>query len=105
MRAVVVIAVAMMAAALAEAAESPPASALTPQELAAGKKLYAAKCAGCHELYKPSRYDDEKWSNWMDKMQRKTRLKDEQYAVLSRYLQTLRPPQKGQPTGTGEKRE
>jgi mono/diheme cytochrome c family protein len=103
MRAVVAIAVAMMTAALAEAAEPSPASALTPRELAAGRKLYAAKCAGCHKLYEPSRYDAEKWNYWMDKMQRKTRLKDEQYTALSRYLQALRPPQKGQASGVNEK--
>lgn len=90
MRAVVVIAVAMMMAALAEAAEPPPAPALTPPELAAGKKLCVAKCARCHKLYEPSRYDDKNWNGWMEKMKKKARLSDEQYKQLDGYLQTLR---------------
>lgn len=103
MRVVWIIAVAMMTAGLAEAAEPPPASALIRQELAAGKKLYAAKCASCHRLYEPSRYNDEKWSYWMDKMRQKARLGDEQYAALSKYLQTLRPQPKAQAAAGNEK--
>jgi cytochrome c553 len=92
MRAVAIIAVAMMAAGV-----PPPVSGLTPQELAAGKKLYASKCVSCHKLYEPSRYDDEKWNYWMDKMRQKARLGDDQYVMLSKYLQALRPQPKAEP--------
>ncbi len=103
MRVVAVIAVAMMAAGLAGAAVPPPVSGLTSQELAAGKKLYASKCASCHMLYQPSRYDDGKWSYWMVKMRQKARLGDDQYEALSKYLQALRPQPKAQITAGNEK--
>ena len=38
------------------------AAELSSEERVAGKKLYAAKCAGCHKLYDPSAYDETKWS-------------------------------------------
>jgi len=103
MRVVWIIAVAMMAAGLAGATEAPPVIPLTRPELAAGKRLYASKCASCHKLYEPSRYDDEKWSYWMDKMRQKARLGDGQYAALSKYLQGLRPPPKTQDAAGNEK--
>ena len=90
MRVAAVIAVAMMAAGLAGAVVLPPVSGLASPELAAGKKLYVSKCARCHKLYEPSRYDDEKWSFWMDKMRQKARLTDEQYKLLSQYLDSVR---------------
>jgi mono/diheme cytochrome c family protein len=61
-----------------------------PPDLAAGKKLYTAKCARCHKLYEPARYDDTTWKSWMHKMRNKAKLSDEQYARLSAYLQSLR---------------
>ncbi len=63
-----------------------PASA----DLAAGKKLYTGKCARCHKLYEPSRYDDKAWESWMLKMRDKARLSDEQYRQLTAYIETLR---------------
>jgi mono/diheme cytochrome c family protein len=59
-------------------------------DLTAGRKLYTAKCASCHKLYEPARYNDEKWEYWMKKMKRKARLNDEQYKRLSEYLQSVR---------------
>jgi mono/diheme cytochrome c family protein len=57
---------------------------------AAGKKLYTAKCARCHQFYDPAKYNDESWKTWMGKMRRKARLNDEQYRRLSEYLQSIR---------------
>ena len=59
-------------------------------DLAAGRKLHVAKCAKCHKLYDPARYDDVKWNQWLDKMRGKAKLDDEQYRLLTAYLQTLR---------------
>jgi mono/diheme cytochrome c family protein len=80
------------------------ASSTTGIDETAGRKLYAAKCASCHKLYDPVRYDDEKWNSWMNKMRKKARLGDEQYATLSRYLQTLRPSRK-EVADAGEKKQ
>ncbi len=64
----------------------------TPQDLAAGKKLYTGKCARCHKMYDPTRYDDKAWEAWMTKMRDKAKLNDEQYRRLSEYVATLRNP-------------
>lgn len=61
-------------------------------DLAAGKKLYTGKCARCHELYNPAKYDGEHWNRWMSKMSRKARLSDEQSDQLAAYLESLRSP-------------
>ena len=58
--------------------------------VAAAQKIYTAKCARCHKFYDPTAYDDTKWETWMVKMKKKSRLTDDQYATLSRYLQSLR---------------
>ena len=55
-----------------------------------GRKLYIAKCARCHKLYEPVKYDDKTWDSWMTKMREKAKLNDAQYRQLSTYLQTLR---------------
>ena len=67
------------------------ASAATPEDFAAGKKIYTGKCARCHKLYDPAKYDDKTWDSWMQKMKPKAKLNDDQYRQLSEYLSTLRP--------------
>jgi hypothetical protein len=65
---------------------------LTPIELRDARKLYIAKCTRCHKLYDPKKYSDQKWSTWMEKMNKKAKLKPDQAALLSQYLATLRHP-------------
>ncbi len=76
----------------AEAAE------LSPTEATAGRKIYLAKCAKCHELHDPKAYTDTEWIDWMKKMGKKSKLKPEQSELLFRYTETLRgtalPPAK-----------
>lgn len=69
------------------------AFAATPEE-AAGRKLYTGKCARCHKLYEPTRYDDATWETWMTKMRDKAKLNNEQYRQLAAYMLTLRSPAK-----------
>jgi hypothetical protein len=66
------------------------ATELSGKDISAGKKLYTAKCARCHEFYDPVKYNDETWKTWMEKMRRKANLNDEQYKRLSDYLQLMR---------------
>ena len=63
-------------------------SAANPLE--AGRKLYIAKCARCHKLYDPAKYDDAEWNDWMAKMARKAKLKADQAELVARYAATLR---------------
>ena len=53
-------------------------------------RLYKTKCARCHKLYDPTRYDEAKWRYWMTKMSRKARLKPDQEILLSAFLENLR---------------
>ena len=58
-----------------------------------GHKLYVAKCAKCHKFYNPANYSDQDWKIWMSKMSRKAKLKPEQEAAVSQYIeQVLRGP-------------
>ncbi len=65
--------------------------AATPEELVAGKKVYTGKCARCHKMYDPTKYDDRAWDSWMEKMKLKTKLTEVQYRHLTQYVATLRP--------------
>ncbi len=67
------------------------AMAATPEEFAAGKKVYTGKCARCHKMYDPAKYDDKAWDSWMEKMKLKAKLTDDQYRHLAQYVATLRP--------------
>ena len=67
-----------------------PAAELSPGESKLARKLYLTKCGKCHEFYHPSDYNQADWQMWLQKMRKKSKLKPEQYDLLSRYLDTLR---------------
>ena len=84
--AIILLAMPVLVLSAAEAAE------LSPSEAAAGRKIYIAKCAKCHELYDPKAYNNTEWADWMKKMGKKSKLKPEQSELLFRYTETLRRP-------------
>lgn len=61
-----------------------------------GRKLYVSKCAKCHKLYDLTKYSDEQWHVWMDKMCRKAKLQPDQKTLISAYVEEAlrRPPVK-----------
>jgi hypothetical protein len=63
---------------------------LTFKELSAARKIYVAKCAKCHRFYEPKDYSDADWASWLEKMSRKSKLKEEQSTLLRRYLDAYR---------------
>ena len=67
------------------------ADELSPQETRTAQKIYTTKCAKCHKFYDPAEYSEADWQAWLQKMGRKSKLNPQQYALLSRYLGTLRP--------------
>ena len=75
---------------LAAGAEGAGGSALTARELSAARSLYVAKCAKCHKFHEPKGYSEGEWQSWMEKMNRKSRLKPDQAALLNRYLDAYR---------------
>jgi len=68
------------------------AAELSSEEIKSAEKLYQAKCAKCHKFYNPSDYTGPEWQKWMLKMKKKSKLKPDQYELLSRYLDTFRRP-------------
>ncbi len=66
------------------------AEELSAKETATAQKLYTAKCAKCHKFYDPQAYNQADWDMWMRKMKRKSKLKDEQFQLLCRYLNNIR---------------
>lgn len=72
---------------------------LSPKDLAAARKIYVAKCAKCHRFYEPNDYAEADWRVWMDKMNKKSKLKPEQASLLNRYLDSYR---EGQVSGKPE---
>ena len=74
----------------APVAAAPVPGPLTPQEQASARKIYVSKCAKCHRFYEPKNYDQTEWTLWMDKMSKKSKLKDQQSALLRRYLDAYR---------------
>jgi len=77
--------------ALAGCAGPAPAKDLPAAQNSVGQKLYVAKCAKCHKFYEPAKYSQADWEMWMTKMSKKAKLKPEQEAELSRYIdQNLR---------------
>jgi len=55
-----------------------------------GKRLYTAKCARCHQLYDPAKYDANTWDAWMEKMRQKARLNEDQVKQLDEYCRAVR---------------
>lgn len=76
--------------ALAAAAHVASAADLSAKELTAARKIYVAKCAKCHRFYEPKEYSATAWRMWMEKMERKSKLKPAQSDVLNRYLDEYR---------------
>jgi hypothetical protein len=80
---------------LALAAADPVTGAdeLTAKEITAARKTYVAKCAKCHRFYEPTKYSEPAWRAWMEKMNKKSKLKEEQASLLTRYLDAYRAGQ------------
>jgi hypothetical protein len=72
------------------------AGELSPQQLQSAQKLYTVKCAKCHKFYDPNAYSQAEWDLWMVKMKKKSKLRDAQFDLLSRYTQTLRAQKKAE---------
>ena len=80
----------VLTAVLAWAGSPAKADELTPKEVAAGRKVYVAKCAKCHKSYEPKSYNEADWGRWMESMSRKSKLKTDQDKLLRRYLDDYR---------------
>ena len=69
---------------------SASAAGLSDQQVSEATQLYIVKCANCHKFYHPADYEETEWNRWMKKMGKKSKLKPDQYELLSRYLAAFR---------------
>ena len=54
--------------------------------LKTGRELYVNKCGSCHNLYLPSLYDFQRWNSVVDKMQKRSKIDDNQKELIIKYL-------------------
>ena len=80
----------LAAAALLRCAFPANAEELSPARAAQARTLYLAKCAKCHDLYDPRAYNEVDWQRWMIKMKKKSKLKNDQFELLTNYLSNVR---------------
>lgn len=66
------------------------ADVLTLKELTVARKIYVAKCAKRHRFNEPTNYSENDWRTWMEKMNQKSKLKEDQASLLARYLEAYR---------------
>ena len=66
------------------------AGELSPDRFSQARTLYLVKCAKCHELYDPHAYGEAEWQVWMVKMKKKSKLKNDQFELLTNYLSSVR---------------
>jgi mono/diheme cytochrome c family protein len=59
------------------------------EKLAEGRRLYVARCSGCHNLPLPASQTAEEWASEMDDMGQRAKLGPEQQAAVVAYLQAV----------------
>ena len=62
----------------------------TIEDLKNGQNIYISKCGNCHYLYRPIRFSEEKWRHEMPEMSVKSKISNEQQALILKYLLTMR---------------
>ena len=55
-----------------------------------GYILYVNKCGGCHYLYRPTKFTEEKWRKELPEMAGKAKLSQQQQELVLKYLLTMR---------------
>ena len=63
---------------------------ITMEQLNKGYDLFLAKCGGCHTLYKPYDYSEEKWREVLPDMCRRAKLDQAQSDLITKYVLTKR---------------
>lgn len=63
---------------------------ITLEDAKAGYQLYSEKCASCHHLYNPGKYNIAQWNNVLTKMFPKAKVTDaDQQKLIQDYLDAL----------------
>jgi len=56
------------------------------EDLKTGRSLYVNKCAACHHLRLPNKYNEKQWVVILNKMQKKAKITDDQKQLIYQYL-------------------
>ena len=56
------------------------------ETLKTGHSLYQNKCGGCHYLYRPAKFSEEKWRSEMPEMSEKSKITTEEQEIILNYL-------------------
>lgn len=59
-----------------------------------GNELYVKNCARCHKLKDPAKYTMAQWPGLVNKMQKRSKITDQQKAMILSYLATEAKGQK-----------
>ena len=60
----------------------------TPAELAEGKTLWESKCDRCHKLYLPESFTKAKWEGILPRMNKRSKLNEEDAGKVRGYIMT-----------------
>ena len=71
-----------------EAARSDEPEA-TLDRLRRGRRAYVVNCSGCHALFLPREYPDDRWSHWVDEMAERSNLTAEETRLIRLYLRAV----------------
>lgn len=58
------------------------------ETLKTGRELYINKCGGCHNLYFPQSRTKQEWQEVMNKMQKRSKIENQQKDLILKYLET-----------------
>lgn len=58
-----------------------------------GRTVYTERCGGCHRLYRPTAFSEEKWLHEIPKMSIKAGLTTREQQLVREYLLTMREAQ------------
>jgi len=56
------------------------------EDLKTGRTLYVNKCAACHLLNLPNKYNEKEWVVNLNEMQKKAKITDDQKQLIYQYL-------------------
>ena len=63
---------------------------VTAADLQSGYNIFVNKCGGCHLLYTPEKYSEERWLKIIPDMAKKAKITEEQESLLTKYILTKR---------------
>jgi hypothetical protein len=69
-------------------------SGMTLVRLNQGHQLYIEKCGGCHNLFTPPQFSEEKWKKVLPDMAKRSSMNAAQYELVEQYILTMREAKK-----------